>query len=180
MKRFLLSFMLFTVFVYFGCAQSDESVIKKTVIEYNKNLAIALQSDVKVMKDVATEMEQGRIEIFMTQMADEHKIVDAELNKLNFKSVKILDNQEWQDLIKQYMQKHEQDMRIPGAGDLKMYKSGALVQTDETWTYRYLDIDDRSQSSAPSLLGYNVTYILVKEKNKWKVTDLWFEEKNTK
>lgn len=163
--------------VFLPLGGTDEDKMKNTIKDYNKNLIIALQSDSKIMKEVATEREQGRIDIFISQMADERKIIDARLIKLNIKSVKILSSGEWQGILNKYRQEHRQDLRVPAEGALKMYKTGALAQTDEVWSYQYLDAKTREKINKPNLLGYEVTYTLVKENDKWKVADVIFKEK---
>lgn len=179
MDRRCLFLMALLFCIVSGCAQSDENLIRNTVKNYNKNLIIVLKSpDMETLKEVATEREQGRIEIFKTQMADEHKIVDAKLNNLKFKSVKKLTEKEWQDLIARFGQEHKMDKRIPDAGSLDMYKSGAIVETEEVWDYQYLDTETRQKTGPLKKLGYNVIYIMVEEQGKWKVGDIKFEEKN--
>ncbi|MHB9095773.1 MAG: hypothetical protein ACYC21_13995 [Eubacteriales bacterium] len=177
MKRLFLT-LLVLMAITIGCIGREENSIIKTVKEYNNKLIIALKTNPDILKEVAVERERGRVEIYMAQMADEHKIIDSQLEQLNIKSVKILTDPEWADWIDQYKQGHQRDLRVPDEGSLTEYKSGhAMVKTEEVWTYRYLDTGTRKEIEKPKLLGYNVTYIVVKDNNKWKVADVMLEEK---
>ncbi len=177
MRRLFFAFLALSFIFTGGCAKPDETLLKDAIRQYNKKLIIALKSDPEVLKDVAVERDRGRIQIYMTQMADENKIIDSQLKYINFRSIKVLNDKEWQELINQYRQRHERDSRVPNEGSLTEYKSGwALVKTEELWSYQYLDMRTKQKIDKPSLLRYSVTYIMVQEDNKWKIADVEFEE----
>lgn len=147
-------------------------------MQYNKNLVIALKSDPEVLKKYAVERERGRIQIYMTQLADENKIIDSQLKYIAFKQIKILNDREWQEIIDQFNRRHQLNARDPGAGSLTDFKSDrAMVKTEELWTYQYLDQRTRKKIGQSKSLGYDVTYLVVREDNRWKVADVDFSEK---
>jgi hypothetical protein len=180
-KKYLVTFLIIIFFVTSGCARTDEKQIKDVVLHYNNTLILALKSDPEILKEVAVERERGRIQIYMAQMAKENKIINSQLKSIKFKSTKILNDKEWQEIINQYAQKHKQDARVPDEGSLTEFKSGhALVKTEELWSYQYNNARSGKRIGKPESLGYNVTYIIVMEDNRWKVADVLFEEEQVK
>ncbi len=182
MRRLLCTCLIMSLLMLSGCTKasqptSDEALIQETIKQYNNTLQLALKSDAKILKDVATEREIGRVDIFINQMAEEHKLVDAQLKKLKITALKNLTKSDWQALIERYDQEHQMDLRVPAAGALKLYESGVQVNTEELWSYQYLDLVSKQSINKPEKLGYDVTYIVVKEDNKWKITEVTFKEK---
>lgn len=179
-RLFICILLLVLVLAGAGCAKPEEDLIKDTVINYNKSLVIALKSDIDILKNVATDRERGRIEIFKAQLAAENKLVDSRLEKVSIKSQKILDEKEWQKMLAGYSLEHRQDLRIPAEGSLAMYNNGAVVQTEELWKYQYIDTGSGKRIGKTQSLGYDVSYIMVKEDGRWKVADIKFEEKTAR
>lgn len=179
MKRLVLILPVIIIIMITGCSKTEESAIRETVKNYNKSLVIALKTDAETLKETATQRERGRVQIFITQMADENKTVDTQLKKLGFQSVRILADREWAEVISQYREENH-NRRIPGEESIKTYKSGALAVTEELWSYQYLDYKTREKIGKSKLLGYSVAYFLVKEDKKWKIADVKFEEKEIK
>lgn len=180
MKRLVLILPVIIIIMITGCSKTEESAIRETVKNYNKSLVIALRTDAETLKETATQRERGRVQIFITQMADENKTVDAHLRKLSFQSVRILADREWAEVISQYREENSHNRRIPGEESIKTYSSGALAVTEELWSYQYLDYKTREEIGNSKLLGYRVSYFLVMEDNKWKIADIKFEEKEMK
>lgn len=158
-------------------ARTGDSVYKNVVINYNDLLPKALKSESKVLKEVATEREQGRVQVFISEMLNENKVVDARLEDMKFTSVKILTPKEWQDLMRRYQEEHEKDKRVVGAGELKKFNSAVLVKTEETWKYQYIDVKTRKTINKPDLINYSVSYYLVNEDDTWKIIGMDFDMK---
>ena len=177
MMRLYLILVIFFLIAASGCAKSPENKAREAISNYNRNLVIALKSDAKILKEVATERQQGRVDIYIKQLADDNKKLDAEIKTLDFNIVKELDEKEWKDVISDLGRSHRLDDRVPGHGALNMYKRGILVETNEIWSYDYLDIKKQKKSGESYLIEYSVKYLVVKENNKWKVADVKFTEK---
>lgn len=155
-------------------AHTGESVYQNTVINYNELLPKALKSDSSVLKEVATDREQGRVQVFISELLNENKVLDARLEDMKFTSFQILTPKEWQEIIVRYQGEHEKDNRVVGAGGLKNFTTAVLVKTEETWKYRYLDIKTSKTINKPELIKYSVSYYLVKVDDTWKITGMDF------
>lgn len=154
----------------------DESVYKATVIKYNQLLPKALKSSSDVLKGVAIERERGRVQLFMSEIFAENKVMAAQLQDLKFSTIKVLNSKEWQVRVTRYQHKHEQDKQEPGAGELALYHSAVQVDTEETWEYQYVDAQTRKTIGKPEQIKYSDSYYLVQKDHVWQVADIDFNQ----
>jgi len=174
MKR-LLPVLLFALLTISGCTQSDQDKIKQTVRLYNEKLPMALKSSSEVLKEVATDREQGRVEIYITQMADENSVVEAELVQLTVKNISVrpLNNKEAEKHRVFPVTKQDEKTKSP----FTTYDPlEGKLEAQEVWLYRYLDLKTGKPKGPKQKLGYKTTYILARNDGKWYVADIDFRE----
>jgi len=157
------------IFLFSGCAVSDTFVIKNVVKKYDQKLVAALsQGNPEVLKDYATEDERGRVYIFISELLKKNRLLKARLIKLKFLEARKVTSQEVEELLRKRKERLEKQklFTIPVEVAKVPY---ALVRTEETWKYTYIDASSGRPVSEETGVSYQNSYFLIMENDKWFV-----------
>lgn len=167
--------ILFSV-VFAGCSNSDQDKIREVIKKYNDSLPLAYQDSTDILRLVATDREQGRLDIFKTQLADQKKNIKVDLVSLEIKEIKLYQPKKKDDGSKKLMgsnYKKRKGVQMIDPDKLPQAK----VKADELWKYRYADIKTGKPLGDWKKISYRTTYTLVQIEGDWFVNDIEFEEK---
>lgn len=158
-----------------GCGYSDTEKIEQTVRDYNAKLPQVLKSSPDILKEVATDKEQGRMQIFIARIADGNSVLDAKLLQftVNDVTVRPLDDKETKEYRVFPVRQKDDESNSP-------YTRYDLVEgrleAEEVWDYSYLDLKTGKTKSQKQKIRYKTTYILARNNGKWYVADINFKE----
>jgi len=166
-------FLLLVILV--GCDSSDQDKIREVIKKYNDSLPLAYEDNTDILRSVATDREQGRLEIFKTQMADQSKIIKVDLISVEIIEIKLFPPNKKDDGSKKWMgkdYKQRKELQVIDPDKLAQAK----VKTDELWKYRYADLKTRKPLEEWKKIKYQTTYTLFQIEGDWFINDIDFEE----
>ncbi|ADG82285.1 hypothetical protein TherJR_1428 [Thermincola potens JR] len=177
-RRVIIILNIFIMtFLTGGCTgKTEEKALQDAVNNYNRTLKVVLRTgDVSLLNNVALENEVRRMELFLTYMNEEKKVLSAELDSIKFISAKV-DNDQGKAVADESPNKgNEQAKQAAPAKNQPAKEPTAQVKTEEIWTYEYLHPETGAKIEGPFLIKYHTTYKLIK-RDKWKVYEVSFKE----
>lgn len=142
----------------FGCSDSTQKQVRQTVKAYNDTLMqVYTTGNIDLLNTVATEQEARRVQLFLSYLNDEHKVMQAKLKQFDFV-----------DTLQ----------RTSKTKDGKKTSVYYQVYTNELWEYTYLDSRNSAVLEGPTTLKYKATYDVVQltGQQDWLVYKIKFEE----
>lgn len=160
---------------FFGVRETDQDKVITAIKEYNDLLPQAYADSTDVLRTVATDREQGRLDIFITQLLDQQKRLQVSLSNIEFGGVKLQapktkDDGGGKNMGSDY--KHRKSVQNIDVDKLPQ----AVVSAREIWKFRYLEPDTQRPLDKWREIRYQTTYTLVKVEGDWFINDLKFTE----
>jgi hypothetical protein len=176
LKKFRYIILILFFVLITGCGTSDKDKVGKVIQKYNESLPMAYEDSTDIVSPLATDKEQGRLEIFKTQLADQKKRIKVELISMVTKDIKFTSPKKKDDGSRKNMGDQYKQRKTAQIIDPEKLPQ-AVVQTEELWKYQYVDTATLKTVQEWKTIKYLTTYTLVQIEGNWFINDLKFEEK---
>ncbi len=146
-KKTVLFLIILSVLL--GCAKSGKEIerVKRVIMTYNHLLAEGYKNmNMNPMQEVATVEHATKLYYHMAALGESNIRMESKLNDIKFKDIKFPE------------------------------KNKAAVKTSETWDFIHYDTNTGEKKLEEKNFVYELTYELIKEKDKWLVINVMAAE----